>query len=96
MHYSTQEDGEIDKALAFSKPSDVPLTAPFKIAMDAEDEHLHQDIFLYQETQFDLDMELVEDGMVPHDGGAPCWAGADDPPGSCLDRAADLDREDEV
>jgi hypothetical protein len=42
------------------------------------------------------DAELVEDGMVPHDGGAPCWAGADDPPGSCLDRAADLDREDEV
>ena len=40
--------------------------------------------------------QLVEDGMVPHDGGAPCWAGADDPPGSCVDRAADLDREDEV
>ena len=29
----TQEDGEIDKALAFSKPSDVPLTAPFKISI---------------------------------------------------------------
>ena len=43
-----------------------------------------------------IDYALVEDGMVPHDGGAPCWAGADDPPGSCLDRAADLDREDEV
>ena len=36
---------------------------------------------------------LVEDGMVPHDGGAPCWAGAGDPPGSRQDRAADLDRE---
>ena len=35
----TQEDGEIDKALVFSKPSDVPLTAPFKIAMEADDEH---------------------------------------------------------
>ena len=35
----TQEDGEIDKALVFSKPSDVPLTAPFKIAMEAYDEH---------------------------------------------------------
>ena len=23
---------------------------------------------------------LVEGGMAPHDGGAPCWAGADDPP----------------
>ena len=41
-------------------------------------------------------LSLVEDGMVPHDGGAPCWAGADDPPGRCLDRATDLDREDEV
>lgn len=58
--------------------------------MDAEDEHLHQDIFLYQETQFDLDMELVEDGMVPHDGGAPCWAGADDPPQRLADPRNEL------
>ena len=35
----TKEDGEIDKALSFSSPSSVPLTAPFKIATDAEDEH---------------------------------------------------------
>ena len=40
--------------------------------------------------------KLVEDGMAPLGGAPACWAGADDPPGSCQDRAADLDREDEV
>ena len=35
----TKEDGELDKALLFTKPSDVPLTSPFKIATDPHDEH---------------------------------------------------------
>ena len=36
--------------------------------------------------------QLVEDGMAPLGGAPACWAGAEDPPGSCQDRAADLDR----
>ena len=34
-----EEDGLLDKALAFSKPSDVMLCNPFKVATEVDDEH---------------------------------------------------------